>query len=101
MSRRKKPRPTRAPTWDDTIDALVGDQGREAARAIALRTGLLLVLRAQVPERASPAGLTVRDERAFVAALPCALAPAGRDTLRALRALTPDPTRPGRRPGKE
>lgn len=89
MSRTKKPRPAPALTWDAAIHALVGAQGSEAARAVALRTGLLLCLRAQVPDHESPLDLLPAQSRAFLASLPPALVPAGRETLAALSALSP------------
>lgn len=103
-ARRKKPkrrpkRPTQAPpmAWEAAVHALLEEKACELGRALALRTGLLLLLRAHVSDADSPAELTAAQERSFVARLPEKLHPAGRETLRALHDLVPPARRRAQR----
>jgi len=102
--RRKKPkrqpkRPTKAPpmAWEAAIHALLEEEACGLGRALALRTGLLLLLRAHVSDTTSPAELTAAQERSFMARPPESMRPVGRETLRALHDLVPPARRRARR----
>lgn len=102
-ARPKKPTPrpkrsTKAPpmAWNAAVCALVEEEACELGAALALRTGLLLLLRGRVSDATSPAELTAGQERSFLAGLPQSLRSAGRETLRALHDLVP-PARRARR----
>jgi len=99
-ARRKKPkRPAKAPPMarEAAVHALLEEEACELGRALALRTGLLLLLRAHVAEASPPAELTAAQERSFLARLPESMRPAGRETLRALHDLVPPARRRARR----
>lgn len=99
-ARPKKPTPpTKAPpmAWNAAVCALVEEEACELGAALALRTGLLLLLRAHVSDATSPAELTAAQEQSFLARLPESLRSAGRETLRALHGLVPPARRRARR----
>jgi hypothetical protein len=83
--------------WEAAVHALLEEEACALGRALALRTGLLLLLRAHVSDATSPAELTAARERSFLARLPKSMRAAGRETLRALQDLVPPARRRARR----